>query len=115
MASHYAVALVQHLRKRLGLKAPSATALLPSEITVEAIYVSEPEDDAVIVLLTSIERPDCLFGYRFPATDDGGAGAGELDAEEWGDVLITNLIETISAANAGLPQGCDPATITWIE
>jgi hypothetical protein len=81
------------------------------------------------VFIRDSTRPECLFGWQFPATeadveDDPTpwagvpGGRGPEQAEVWAHAFaLTRLQEQLEAEGYGLPDKCEPsdAGITWIS
>jgi hypothetical protein len=102
--------------------------ILVEEIRLDASRAPS-EASMLEILFRDEERPRCLFGWRFPATD---ADADALDgfehrarweegvrgpeqAEGWANsIVLTNFEEKIEAVGYGLPAECDPRDITWV-
>jgi hypothetical protein len=81
------------------------------------------------ILFRDDARPECLFGWRYPATEadsDALEGVDHPDtwekslrgaeqAEIWAvTFILTHFEEQIEAAGYGLPPECDPDGVTWV-
>lgn len=76
-----------------------------NRIEVEDIQLATHGSVCWIYMLFREEtRPECLFGYRFPADEF-------MDTS----IIVTNFEEEIEAIGYGLPPDCDPGRITWIN
>src|SRR5947209_5810793 len=85
----------------------------------------EPMEDMVVILFREVGRPHCLFGFRtlahepppmhspewqWQASEDPEGGIPQIHAE----IIFVNLQERIEAADMGLPEECNPGSITWV-
>ena len=79
----------------------------------------------VHLLFREAARPACLFGFRAPAVEDEESLVEPivLDPEEggWGPegyagtIIVTHFEEQVLAVNLGLPPGCAPEGVTWVN
>jgi len=93
------------------------------KIQVEEIRLNASEPNHMLeILFRDDARPECLFGWRYPATDSeapddpeaitsSGPAQAEFAAEAF---VITSFVEQIEALGYGLPAECDPGGLTWI-
>lgn len=90
------------------------------DIRIEA---SKPER-MIVVLFRETARPECLFGWRFPVSDESsqenstGETTQTLGPEQaiaWARaIVLSNFLEQIEASGLGLPSKCDPDDVTWV-
>jgi hypothetical protein len=76
---------------------------------------AETEAAALVVLLRSDDRPNCVFGWRIPIWPVPAPNHREMGTPEgWGYMLSLDLVDLVEAP-PGLPA-CDPDAqgITWI-
>jgi hypothetical protein len=96
--------------------------ILVDEVRLEA---DGSEDDWVVILFREVRRPQCIFGFRTLAREPTPPGALEWQGKVWddpegtgpqvdADMIVASLREEIEAADIGLPENCDPTSITWI-
>lgn len=93
-------------------------------IVVDEIRLEQgrPEGDMAVILFREVQRPQCIFGFRMEAREPGrpvlttldGRLEEVVDPDGWAAVIYGNLLERVEAADMGLPEDCDPASITWI-
>jgi hypothetical protein len=100
------------------------------KIQVEDVRLDTSGPEHMLELLFRDDaRPECLFGWRFPATEaDSDALEGIEHADAWeeglrgheqaeiwaGTFVLTNFEEQIEAVGHGLPPECDPDGVTWV-
>ncbi len=93
------------------------------KIQVEEIHLNASEPHHMLeIFFRDDARPECLFGWRYPATDSEapddlqamtswGPEQAEFAAEVF---VITSFVEQIEAVDMGLPTECGPEAITWV-
>lgn len=81
--------------------------------------------DEVVVLFREVGRPHCLFGYRREAYEPPPADQPDWKWDESNDpqgegpqvaadMIFAHLQERVEASDMGLPEDCNPNSITWI-
>lgn len=93
------------------------------KIVVEEVRVDTSRSEHTLeVLFRDDAHPECLFGWRFPATSADALGAPGTDVR-WGReqavahaeaMALSHFVEQIEAEGYGLPADCDTAGVTWI-
>jgi hypothetical protein len=100
--------LLPQARRVLGALGPEEEL---TRLNIESVEVAQTDDHGphIVVLFSDPARPDCRFGWRWswvegPRPEEAGFAAG---------VLVTNFEEDIVAERYGLPEECEPGSITW--
>ncbi|QIN82836.1 hypothetical protein GBA63_09370 [Rubrobacter tropicus] len=90
-------------------------------IEVDSVKLEDRDDGkAIVVMFRAEERPGCLFGFEMdavePLEEDNPDDDRRVfsDPREWGAVVLTNLDETLSAINLGLPEDCARQAVNWV-
>jgi hypothetical protein len=100
------------------------------KIRVEAIELDTSGQASMLeILFRDDARPECLFGWRYPATEADSDALesvehpepwekglrGTEQAEIWAlTFVLTHFEEQIEAAGYGLPAECDSEGVTWV-
>jgi hypothetical protein len=118
--AEYEAHVLQTLRDYVFEKDPRVEG--DGSIWIEDIRLdtSGPEH-MVEVLLWDKTRPECRFGWRYPATEAdeshaewSAAPRGPEQAEIWAHTFVlTGLQEELEAVGYGLPDECKPTAVTW--
>jgi hypothetical protein len=93
------------------------------KIWVEEIRLNSSEPHHMLEIIFRNEgRPECLFGWRYPATDSDApddpeamTSSGQAQAEFAAEAFVLmSFVEQIEAVDLGLPPECDPDGVTWV-